>query len=136
MTSPPIAVFFYGFFMDVALLEQKGIHPTAVRRAAVHGFSIRIGHRATLVPDATGKVYGVVMNLSRDDVDRLYAEPSVLMYRPEAVSCELQNGERLPALCYTLACPPAPDERNDDYARQLRELAARLDLPADYIEQM
>jgi Gamma-glutamyl cyclotransferase, AIG2-like len=132
--SRRIAVFFYGLFMDASALREQGVHPAGTRRAKVNGFSLRIGQRAALVPDRNGHVFGIVMELSHDDVDRLYSEPSVRGYRPEAVSCEFDDGTSLPALCFNLALPPAAHERNPEYAQRLKELARRLELPQSYID--
>ena len=38
-----------------------------------------------------------------------------------------------PALCFNLVTPPSPGEKNPGYAANLRELAGRLQLPADYV---
>ena len=133
MTVRSIAVFFYGLFMDADLLRAKGAHPRAVEPASVRGFSIRIGRRATLVQDSEGRVHGMLMELSHDDIDRLYAEPSVQMYRPEAMLCETADGRFVPAVCFTLPQPPEPTERNENYGEQLRALCRRLGLPEAYI---
>ena len=45
-----IDVFFYGLFMDDALLREKGVNPVDRRMASVENFSLVIGSRATLVP--------------------------------------------------------------------------------------
>jgi hypothetical protein len=129
-----IAVFFYGLFMDAGALRRRDIHPAHLRTARVHGFSLRIGQRATLVPDPEGEVFGVLMELTHDEIDRLYSEPSVRAYRPEAVICEFPDGAHVAALCFNLPEPPSPDERNVDYAEQLRDLARHLGLPARYVD--
>jgi hypothetical protein len=134
MSERRIAVFFYGLFMDADLLRQKNAHPTNIRRGRVDGFSLRIAKRATLVPEPRGRIHGVVMSLSHDEIDRLYAEESLRAYRPEPVWCEIEDGSREPALCFNLAEAPSPGERNAEYAQKLRELARRLDLPASYVD--
>jgi Gamma-glutamyl cyclotransferase, AIG2-like len=136
MIARAIPVFFYGLYMDVDVLREKGIQPRHVRQASVRGFSIRIGQRATLVPADQDRVYGLLMDLSHDEIDRLYAEPSVRMYRPEAILCELEGGDHVAALCFTLPQPPAPDERNESYALRLRALGRRLGLPETYVDGM
>jgi Gamma-glutamyl cyclotransferase, AIG2-like len=128
-----VDVFFYGLFMDKALLREKGCAPTNERIASVHGFALRIGQRATLVPSADHSVYGVVMSLSHDDIDTLYSEASVSMYRPEAVLAQLSSGMLVPALCFNLPLPPGPDERNAEYATKLRALTHQLGFPKDYV---
>ena len=76
------------------------------------------------------------MDLSHDEIERLYAEASVQIYRPEAVLAELDDGSRVATLCFNLPEPPALDERNEEYAQRLRDLARRLELPADYIDRI
>jgi hypothetical protein len=136
MAARSVPVFFYGLFMDADLLRAKGAQPSEIRPASVHGVSIRIGRRATLVQDPAGRVHGMLMKLSHDDIDRLYAEPSVQMYRPEAMLCEMADGVNVPAICFTLPEPPEPAERNETYAEQLRGLGRRLGLPASYVDSI
>ena len=128
-----IDVFFYGLFMDEELLRSKGVTPANLRPASVAGFQLRIGDRATLAPSPAGHVYGLIASLSHTDLERLYSEPSVSAYQPEAVLAALSNGEILPALCFNLPEPPSAGERNTDYASKLRSLAERLNFPADYV---
>jgi hypothetical protein len=124
-------VFFYGLFMDTVVLEAKGIRRPEGRLGVVRNWALRIGHRATLVPDPEGAVHGVLMSLPLPDVAQLYAEASVQMYRPMAVLVE-GHGTVVPALAYVLPEPPAPEERNVEYAARLRALAERLGLPIEY----
>jgi Gamma-glutamyl cyclotransferase, AIG2-like len=126
-------IFFYGLFMDANLLRDKGIRPLDIRLAAVSGFALRIGARAMLVPAPADKVHGVLMKLSHDDIDKLYAEPSVAAYRPEPVIAVDPDGVTVAALCYNLPEPPSPDERNAEYAARLRALAQRIGLPGEYV---
>lgn len=136
MSPKRIEVFFYGLFMDADLLRAKGIEPLNPRQVRVEGFALRIGQRATLVPDSSSRVYGILMELSHDEVERLYAEPSVQMYRPEPLIAELTDGTRIPALCFNLPVPPEPQEANEEYARKLRDLARHLGLPAPYVDRI
>ena len=124
-------VFFYGLFMDAAVLEAKGISRTRGRPGVVRNWALRIGNRATLIPDPGRAVHGVLMTLPLPDLDRLYAETSVQMYRPVAVLVEAR-GTVVPALAYVLPERPLPEERNPEYAATLRALAERLGLPAEY----
>lgn len=131
-----ITVFFYGLFMDVELLFSKGAHPAHARPACVPGFTLRIGRRATLFPDAESSAYGIVIELSHAEIEQLYSEASVSAYRPEAVLAQLTDGSYIPALCFNLVVPPGPEEANADYATKLRELARRLKLPPGYVESI
>jgi Gamma-glutamyl cyclotransferase, AIG2-like len=131
-----IDVFFYGLFMDDQLLSSKGVKPTNLRSASIDGFQLRIGKRATLIPTKNCKVYGIVTELTHDELKQLYSEPSLRDYQPEAVLVHLSTGESLPAMCFNLADPPAANERNPEYALKLRTLAERLQFPAEYVESI
>lgn len=132
-----VDVFFYGLFMDEALLREKGLEPENRRAAFVENFRLFIGARATLAPCAGGRVYGVLFSLTRDEVEALYAEDSVRAYRQEAVSARLADGAAAaPALCFNLPTPPDARERNPQYAARLRDLAGRLGLPQDYVSSI
>ena len=133
MDSRPINVFFYGLFMDAEALRANGFHPINARQACVPGMSLQIGRRATLVPDPARCAYGFVIGLSHQEVERLYAEPSVVAYRPEAVIAQLADRSCLPALCFNLPPSDEPVQANPDYAEKLRVVANRLGLPADYV---
>src|SRR5688572_5127696 len=112
--------------MDEALLHAKGITSPNLRVAFVPGFQLRIGSRATLVPIPSERVFGVAASLSHSELERLYSEPSVQAYKPEAVLAHLLNGEILAALCFNLVEPPSAGEHNPEYATKLRALAAQL----------
>jgi hypothetical protein len=136
MRSRRADVFFYGLFMDQELLRSKGIVPGAAELASVPGFALRIGQRATLVPDKTGRVHGVVMSLGLADLEQLYSEPSVQAYRPEAVLAHLASGGIIAALCYNLPELPERTDPNPEYAFKLRVLAQKVGLPAEYISSL
>ena len=136
MTPRRIPVFFYGLFMDAEVLRTKGVSPTNIRRASVPGFALRIGQRATLLPEPLSRAHGVLMELTHDEIDRLYSEASVSMYRPEPVMAKTHEGSPMPALCFNLPTPPTPVESNVAYAEKLRALAHQLGLPPDYIRRI
>jgi len=131
-----IDVFFYGLFMDDALLREKGMNPMDRRMAFVENFCLVIGARATLVPCPGRTVHGVLFSLTHGEVDALYSEDSVSVYRPEAVFAQLADGSVTPALCFNLPVPPSTDERNPQYASKLRELAERIGLPPSYVSSI
>lgn len=127
-----IDVFFYGLFMDAEALRAKGLNPLNVRPARVRGMCLRIGERAALTASPTDSTYGFLMQLTHAEIDQLYSEPSVAVYRPEAVTAELADGSSIAALCFNLPTAPHADERNPEYAATLRELAGRLGLPTTH----
>ena len=129
-------VFFYGLFMDEQLLRTKGVEPQGAELATVDGFVLRIGRRAALVPTPGSRVHGLVFSLPLSELERLYSEPSVQAYKPQAVLAQLASGGVIAALCYNLSEPPSLSERNPEYAAQLRALAQKIGLPAEYIASL
>jgi hypothetical protein len=127
-------VFFYGLFMDRALLLTKGVRAINERKGKVEGYSLRIGKRATLVPTQDSVVYGIVMSLSQVDLDALYSDPSVSDYRSENATAQFSDGTTAPVLCFNLPIAPTAEEHNQDYADKLRALATKLELPSEYVE--
>jgi hypothetical protein len=129
-------IFFYGLFMDEALLREKGINPQNRRLASVENFRLVIGQRATLVPCAGRTVHGVLFSLTVEEVNALYSEASVSAYRPETVLAQLEDGSVIEATCFNLPTPPSADERNPQYASKLREVATRIGLPSSYVSSI
>ena len=128
-------VFFYGLFMDEQLLASKGI---AARNAAVgyvDGFRLRIGERATLQRCAGARAYGVMMEVSSNDVKELYAESTVADYAPESVTVELIDGSSAGASCYNLP-PDKVTGTNRSYEEALLKLAKQLGFPDFYLGQI
>jgi len=135
MKPESVAVFFYGLFMDESLLVSRGIRPSTATVGYIEGFALRIGRRATLVPDGRSRAYGVLMTMRAEEVRALYSEESVADYVAESVSVVLPDGTLRPAVCYNL-----PESRlegtNSRYASALLMLAGKLGLPDDYLQQI
>jgi hypothetical protein len=132
MSRDEIAVFFYGLFMDRSLLASKGVHATEPTVGYVDGYGLRIGERATLVPESNGRAYGVVMKMAPEDAAALYSEPSVADYLAETVVATLPGDTRVSAVCYNLPAAKLVGT-NPEYAAALLALATRLGLPDDYL---
>ena len=131
-----VEVFFYGLFMDEALLRGKGLNPSNPRAAYLQDFRLVIGERATLVRREGANAHGVVYTLTRGEVESLYSDESVSAYRPEVLTARLADGRVEQVVCFNLPAPPSEDERNPQYASKLRALAERLGLPAEYVSSI
>ncbi len=130
-------IFFYGLFMDVALLTAKDLQPRVVGPAILRDFRIHIGRRATLVPCQGAVAYGMVMTLSPTAATALYAEPSVRDYQAEPVVVHrIDSGETLEALCYNLPRQTDLSGANRAYADRLSELVLHLGFPPAYAEEI
>jgi len=136
MSERRVDGFFYGLFMDVAVLRKNGVVSTNPRRAYVDDFALRIGNRATLIPKAGARAYGMLISLTQAELQQLYGAPGLEQHRPEAVVAQpLDAGSSpVPALCYNLTEEPRADERNPDYALRLQLVLRELSFPAEYVD--
>jgi len=91
------------------------------------------GQRATLLPSAGARAYGMLYAVTHAELDRLYTAPGLEHYRPEALMAHPLGGTPTPALCYNLREAPRPQERNPDYAERLRRALTKLEFPPEYI---
>ena len=133
MSDRRIDAFFYGLFMDIKVLRDCGVAPINPRRAFVENFALRIGQRATLVPSAGGRAYGMLFELTHAELERLYSAPGLERYRAEAVLAQPLDSTPLPALCFNLSEPPQPQERNPEYAARLQRILSKLEFPQEYV---
>ena len=131
--SRSIDVFFYGLFMDEALLRAKGLDPQNRRLAKVENFKLVIGERATLVPSSGGIVHGVLFTLTEKELDSLYSEASLSAYQPEPVTATTRDEIHVAAFCFNLPAAPARTEYNPQYVAKLKALATQIGLPAEYV---
>ena len=135
MTERTIAVFFYGLFMDMDVLRQRGLSPLNPQAAHLDGYDLEIRDRATLMPKREERVYGIVASLTHEEISTLYAEPSVREYRSEAVLVTLEDGQPCPALCYNSPSLTGSG-RNTAYATNLLRLAKVLAFPKEYLRKL
>jgi hypothetical protein len=135
VTAEHVNIFFYGLFMDMGLLQQRGLAPRNPQIARLDGYDIEIRDRATVIRNATARVYGIVTELTHAEIGTLYADPSVRDYRPEAVLVTLADDRQVPAWCYTLPQVTGA-RRNTVYAVRLLEVAKTLAFPGDYLDTL
>ena len=135
MNTNAAMVFFYGLFMDESLLASKGVRPMESSIGYVDGFGLHIGQRATLLPEANSRAYGVLMKIAAEEVAALYSEQSVADYIAEPVVVELPGGTRVSAVCYNLPTAKLAGT-NPEYAANLLALATKLGLPDSYLSHI
>ena len=135
MTTNEIMVFFYGLFMDESLLASKGVHATERMLGYVDGYGLRIGERATLLPESNSRAHGVLMKIAAEDVVVLYSEQSVSDYVAETVVVTLAGDIRVSAVSYNLPAAKLVGA-NRQYAAALLALAKRLGLPESYLRHI
>jgi hypothetical protein len=129
----PVDTFFYGLYMDPQVLKDAGVAPRSARKASAAGFALAIGKRATLVRAHGSTAWGMVYALTLDELAKLYGAPGLEAYQPQDIEVALENRAIIPARVYVLSQPPAPGERNPDYADKLKAALTRLGFPAEYV---
>ena len=130
-------IFFYGLFMDRSLLTKKGLHPETVGPAVLSDYRIHIGERATLLPSASSRAYGIVMELSDQEARALYSEPSVREYKRERIQVELlDSNEVVEAYCYNLPRELGLAGANPAYANELSRLVEALQFDSAYAREI
>src|SRR6516225_210172 len=103
MVEREVWVFFYGSYMNFAVLKEVDLMPARWEVARLSGFDIRIRPRANLVRSESHCVYGIIATATHAQLARLYAHARDVLgetYLPEAVLVELASGLWLPCLCY------------------------------------
>jgi len=128
--------FFYGGYMDPAVLMAAGVSPTDCTAGYIDRLALTIGPIANLEDHPEGRAYGLLARVSHDDLDVLYGgDPSALQgarYFPEAVLVHTEEGRRVPAVTYI--CPNLPGGPADAaYIAKLVSAAEGLNLPANYV---
>ncbi len=129
-----ITAFFYGWFMDPALLKDKGLSPSDAIVAKLPSYKFILGQRASMIACSGEETWGTLIELSQQELDQLYSEPSVKDYAPIDVICEDTKGQQIRAKTYIL-----PDDykidppKNSNYARTLYDICRKLELPKKYM---
>lgn len=136
---PAVRVFFYGSYMNRAVLrEAAGLEPARWEVARLGGFDLVIRPRANLVRSPLGCVYGVAAAATHEELGRLYAHARDVLgetYLPEAVLVETAGGAWLPALCYL--CPRMePRPAAADYVERIAGPAREYGFPAWYVRHI
>ncbi len=123
--------------MDKALLESMGYRPRLVGTARLDDHQLKIGARATLARSRGNASYGVLLDLPREDVSALYAQPEVHGYIPQPVVAKrLADASEHHATCYVLPSDEPHSDTNVAYAAKLAALVSHLGLPTDYAREI
>ncbi len=127
-----VAVFFYGSFMRPEVMAQAGFAPDTVRVAQLHGHDICLDPHANVFPSPMHSIFGIVVQISHAELDKMYGRQGVGSFLPEAVLVTLADGRSLPVMCYM---PPSRSNQPADqaYLTRLIEAAELRGLPRDYI---
>ena len=138
MTEPKVWVFFYGSYMNFAVLREADLIPEQWEVARLDGFDIRIQPRANLVRSDQHCVYGIIATATHAELARLYAHAREVLgeiYLPEAVLVQTRAGLWRPALCYL--CPEmTPQPPDSAYVERIVGPARVFGLPDWYMARL
>ena len=129
-------VFFYGTFMSPGVLNEYGVTPGRIVPARLNGFDLSIRPRGNLVRSDRSCAYGVIAEVTHEDLGRLYLdleERFGLKYLPEPVLAEALDGTVRPVLCY-IAPHMEDGQATSEYVGQLAEAVRSANLPEWYAE--
>jgi hypothetical protein len=136
--APKVSVFFYGSYINPAVLGEVGLLLERWEVARLDGFDIRIQPRANLVRSDRHCVYGIVTAGTHAELDRLYAHARDVLgevYLPEAVLVATPGGQWRPALCYL--CPDMrPRPAAEDYVERIVGPARAYGFPEWYVRRL
>jgi len=136
--APAAAVYFYGSYMNRAVLSEAGLSPRSWEIAILAGFDIEIRPRANLISSPGTAVWGILASASHAEIDALYAHAHDVLgetYLPQAVLVEVAHGGYRPALCYIsprMEARPAAD----DYIDRILVPAREHGFPASYLARI
>ena len=138
MTEPRVAVFFYGSYMNRAVLREVQLEPEGLEVARLDGYDIRIAPRANLIPSDRHCVYGVLARATHAELARLYAHAKDVLgetYLPRPVLAQTRDGGWQPALCY-IAPAMAPAPPDPAYVARIVAPARELGFPDWYVKRI
>src|SRR5213082_2372258 len=136
LESRLVRVFFYGTFMNAKVLAEYGIAAGEVLPARVMNFELSIRPRVNLVPCNGASVYGAVISVTHNDLEKIYSdlEKSLgLKYLPQAMLAETlaETPAFEPVLCY-IASRMTPGLAAPEYVKELADCVRSLNLPESY----
>jgi hypothetical protein len=138
MSEPRVRVFFYGSYMNRAVLREVQLLPEDIEVARLDGYDIRIAPRANLVPSEQHCVYGTLVEATHAELARLYSHAKDVLgetYLPHPVLAQSRDGAWWPALCYIA---PSMVSRTPDpaYVDRIVGPAQELGFPKWYITRL
>lgn len=130
-----IAAFFYGSFIRMDVLARVDFKPDKFEIARLSGFDIHISPHAGLSRSDQHSVYGILVKVTHEKLDRLYSMDGVGVFLPEAVLVQTLDGKLEPALCYV---PPTIDNKPADreYLDRLLEAGRSYSFPKWYLDRL
>jgi hypothetical protein len=136
MKEIKVSTFFYGSYMNPAVLKEVDIIPERIEVARLSGYDICIQPRANLIRSGQHSVYGVVVAATHAELMRLYAHSQNVLgesYAPEPVLVQTNDQKWLPVLCYIShsikPCPATDDAYIERIVQPARDFGSSMVYP-------
>jgi len=133
--TDPVKIFFYGSFMDLEVLRTLGVVPRTFETAELRNWSITFSPMATLVRSEGDFVYGMVAELSGDEVRMLYSKGDLKRYYPVDIMVSTKENERVPVLCY-ISKSGTGRTPSVEYLQRVIQAAKNLGFPPAYLAKL
>jgi hypothetical protein len=138
VADPKVVTFFYGSYINLAVLREVDLVPNRVEVARLPGFDIQIRPLANLVASDQHTVYGILATATHAELERLYQHALNVLggaYHPHPVLAYTLAGQAEPALCYI-----APDltrgPASAEYVGRIVEPARAYGFPSWYVSRL
>lgn len=138
MNAQRVATFFYGSYINRAVLAEVDFAPERFEVARLTGWDLSIRPLANLVPSDEHTVYGILASATHAELDRLYRHAREVLggvYLPHPVLVTTLAGAVEPALCY-VAPSLAPAPPDPAYVRRILESAREHGFPEWYLRRI
>lgn len=134
-----VDVFFYGSYINFAVLGEAGIDQRPYDTARLPGFELVIAPLANLRANSGSQAYGILTRLSHAELHRLYTEHARDKlggtYLPEAVLVFTADNALWPALCY-MSHEMQPGKPDPGYVERILSPAREYGFPAEYLRHI
>jgi hypothetical protein len=131
----PTRVFFYGLFMDVNLLRERGCTPLSDTLARLDDYRLVVGQaKSTVVRSAGDSVWGRAMDIEDVELATLYAGEQYASYVATPVALKLATAKRCEAVCFIRPRVPGDDAPDPAYLAALIHTAQAVGLPDEYVQ--
>jgi hypothetical protein len=138
VSDPKIVTFFYGSYINPAVLREVDLVPDRMEVARLPGFDIEIRPLANLAVSDQHTVYGILATATHSELGRLYHHARDVLggvYLPQAVLAYTLSGQAEPALCY-IAPILSPGVASPEYVARIVEPARTYGFPPWYISRL
>jgi len=134
-----VDVFFYGSYMNFDVLLNVGVKKRDYHVAQLPGYELTIGSAANVVKNGLERVFGIVTQLTHDELDTLYSREAQAklgaQYVPVPVLVMTANRNIVPSLCY-IAYDRVAGVASVAYIESILSAARKYDFPQSYIHHL